>query len=439
MAGESSRPDNAAILKHLVSGCSECSAITSRLWEERVTGRHAPRAPTEQYEAAFDRAWFRATQIKETLRLEHQAAEELIAEFLDISPTQQFLRIRNDPRYQSLPLARLLCERSKSAIFDHASTAAHLAQLAREIIENIDESRYGAAIVADARADALATYANAARENSDFEDAEFALRAARKYLDEGTGDPAEKANYLGSLSNLLIGRGRLDEALTSLRELEAIYVRLGDRHMLGRVQLKRAFALHKMGAFDAEIQVLHRALELLDPARDPQRQVVVLHNLVVALIDADRCDEAVKYLEPLRQRHQEQGDRLNLVRFRWLEARLAYGRNDLDTAVSLFSEVRSRFIELEIGFDVALASLDLAEVLWLQGRADETQARLLEAIPILEALGVHAEALAAMAFLQEAVRVETVSRTLIRETAAFLRRLQTDPSVRFSSADLSLG
>jgi hypothetical protein len=134
----------------------------------------------------------------------------------------------------------------------------------------------------------------------------------------------------------------------------------------------------------------------------------------------------------LRRLHAEQGDRLNLLRLRWLEGRLAYSKGDLDSAESLFAEVRTAFIELEIGIDVALVSLDLAEVLWYQGNGCETQKRLQEAIPILKALGVHSEALAAMAFLEHSVRVETASGELIRQTAAFVRRVHSDPTARFA-------
>ena len=139
----------------------------------------------------------------------------------------------------------------------------------------------------------------------------------------------------------------------------------------------------------------------------------------------------------LRRLHAEQGDRLNLLRFRWLEGRLAYSKDDLDLAERLFAKVRTAFIELEIGIDVALVSLDLAEVLWHQGSGQKAQSRLQEAIPILGALGVHAEAIAAMAFLEHAVRIETASRELIRQTAAFVRRVQRDPTARFSATEFA--
>ncbi|MCH7667006.1 MAG: hypothetical protein IH936_13890 [Acidobacteria bacterium] len=437
MTGGLAPGESPAIIRHLVAGCSECAKTTSHLWEVLVTGRKAHRPAPEEYEGAFDRAWVRAQEVHELLRLERETAKTLSQELLELPPRRQRLRVRNDRRYQTLPLCQALIEGSKSAIFDDAATASHLADMAREIADDLDTHRYGEAIVADARADAWATYANAVRETSDFEQAEDALRTARAHLEEGTGNPEEKAKYLNSLANVLIERGRIEDSFVALRKLEAIYSKLGDLHMLGRAQLKKAFALHKQGHFEQEIPILNRALKLLDPVRDPRRQVVALHNLVVVLIASGRLEEADRHMIKLRRTHAEQGDRLNLLRLRWLEGELAYAKDDLDLAERLFAEVRNAFIELEIGIDVALVSLDLAEVLWHQGRGQDTQARLQEAIPILGALGVHAEAIAAMAFLEHAVRVETVSRELIRQTAAFVRRVQSDPTARFSATELT--
>jgi tetratricopeptide (TPR) repeat protein len=235
----------------------------------------------------------------------------------------------------------------------------------------------------------------------------------------------------------LINSRRFDEALTVLTKLESIHTTLGDQHMLGRVQLKRAFALHKTGDFDEEIEVLSRALKLLDPGRDPRCQRVALHNLVVAFISTNRFEEADRQIPELRRLHVAAGERINLLRFRWLEAQLAHAKNDLETAANLYSEVRSAFIDLETGFDVALVSIELAEVHWQQGCPDQAQERLREAIPILKALGIHAEALAAMAFLEHAVRVQTGTRELIRQTAAFIRLVRSEPKTRFRPAALT--
>ena len=53
MTGELPAGESPAIMRHLVAGCSECATTTSHLWEVLVTGRGAPEAEPEEYEAAF--------------------------------------------------------------------------------------------------------------------------------------------------------------------------------------------------------------------------------------------------------------------------------------------------------------------------------------------------------------------------------------------------
>ncbi|MCP4203703.1 MAG: hypothetical protein GY769_17435 [bacterium] len=437
MTGELAAEENRSIVRHLVAGCSECGETTSHLWEVLVTGRQAPKPEPDEYEAAFDRAWARAAETHDQLQHEQELAASLCEELLELAPQQQQLRVRNDERFQTLAFSEALIAASERSTWDDAATACHLANLAREITDHLDAGRYGLAMVADARAEAWGTYAGALRVSSDYGGAESALRTARAYLEEGTGRPTEKAKYLNSLAKLLTAKRRTDESLVILTQLEAIYSKLGDFHMVGRVLLDKAFAFGKKRKPEREIELLTRALELLDPARDPRRQLNALHNLVAALIDAGRTDEADRNVIKLRRLYAEQGGRLSLLRFRWLEGRLAYAKSDLYEAERVFTEVRNTFIDLEIGIDAALASLELAEVLWQQGQARQAQERLKEAIPILEALAVHPEALAALAFLEQAVLTQVAGSELIRQTAAFIQRVQRDPTIRFRAADLT--
>lgn len=54
-----------------------------------------------------------------------------------------------------------------------------------------------------------------------------------------------------------------------------------------------------------------------------------------------------------------------------------------------------------------------------------------EMVPIFSSLHIHREALAALAFLRQAVETEQVSLELVRDVAAYLRRAQHDPVLRF--------
>lgn len=437
MAGDLSPDENRIVVRHLVAGCDECTQTTTQLWEIEVTGRAGPKASEAEYEHAFDRAWDRAARVHAQVEVERGMAEELCRELLRLSPLQRRMLVRNDARFQTLALSDAVIAATEGTTFDDVGEACNQAELAREIAEQLAPMIYGEGNVADAKASAWANYANALRNSSDYAGAVQAIQTARIYLDEGTGDPLRKSKFLAHLGSLLWSKGRMSEALSAYRELEAIYLKLGDTHMVGRVQLKKAIVHHKSREPEMAIPLLLKAIELLDPARDPRRQTIALHNLILALVAADRPQEAARHLERLGQMHREQGDRLSLVRFRWLEGRLAYALGDLETAQECYANVRDSFIELEIGIEVAKASLDLAQVLFDRGDLTATRLRLKEAIPILKALEVPSETTAAMAFLEKSIRLEAAGAELIRQTAEFVRRAQADPSIRFRPSELT--
>ncbi len=138
----------------------------------------------------------------------------------------------------------------------------------------------------------------------------------------------------------------------------------------------------------------------------------------------------------VREAHLALGDALALIRLEWLEARIAYKKGDLAEATAKLKSVRDQFVEREIGIDVALSSLELAEMHASQGEVEAAKALLAEAIPILKALRVGPDTVAAMAFLGELVARETVEREIFRRAVAFVRKAQNDPQVRFEPAEL---
>lgn len=125
---------------------------------------------------------------------------------------------------------------------------------------------------------------------------------------------------------------------------------------------------------------------------------------------------------------------MDLLRLRWLEGLVALGLLRTEQAEVAFREVREAFGELGLGYDAALASLDLATVYVLQGRAAEVRQLSEETLTLSKAYGLHEEALAALLALCNAARLDQAGLELVREISGFLRRFQHDPDLRFSPA-----
>ena len=120
-----------------------------------------------------------------------------------------------------------------------------------------------------------------------------------------------------------------------------------------------------------------------------------------------------------------------IIRLRWLEGRICRDLGRLDQAEVALREARDGFVERRIGFDAAMASLDLATVYLQQGRTGELKRLATEMVPVFESRDVHQEALAALLLFRQAADAEEVTLGLLERIAGYLQRARQNPDLRF--------
>lgn len=170
----------------------------------------------------------------------------------------------------------------------------------------------------------------------------------------------------------------------------------------------------------------------MDPARDPQLAAIARYELIHSLVDCDRYQEAGRILlkSDLRQAFSSQP--LNLLKLRWLEAKIALGMERLPKAESALRQVQREFHNHGQEYDAALVGLDLAEVLLRRGGAAEVRLLAREILETFEDLGIQPEALKAMRYLRTACERETATPGMVQRVVTFLRRLEWQPQLRFA-------
>jgi hypothetical protein len=142
-------------------------------------------------------------------------------------------------------------------------------------------------------------------------------------------------------------------------------------------------------------------------------------------------EEAQRALEESREFYLRLAERINLVRLRWLEGRIAFGAGRLDEAEIALREARDAFTERGIGFDAALVSLHLAAVYAKKGDTGEMKRLAAEMVPIFESRELHPEALAALAIFRQAAEAEEVTLGLLDRMTTYLQRARRNPEMRF--------
>ncbi|HEV7506997.1 MAG TPA: tetratricopeptide repeat protein [Thermoanaerobaculia bacterium] len=365
---------------------------------------------------------------------EVDAAASLIGELLAKTGPERSVLVRaEEVRLHGLALCGLLQEKIRGTWFSDPAQAVELAELAVEVSDRLDTDHYGVALVEDARALAWAYLGNSSRIASDLRRAEEALRSAEEHLRLGDEDELTRAQILSFQASLHNAQGRFEEAARLLDQAIAVYRDAKARHLEGRALIKKATAFGYAGKFKQAERLVRQGLSRINFLEEPQVLVAARHNLVWYLTEGGHHEEAQRALEETRGLYLGLAERINLVRLRWLEGRIAFGLGRLNEAETALREARDAFIERGIGFDAALISLHLAAVYAKKGDNVEMKRLAAEMVPIFESRDLHPEALTALTIFRQAAEAEEVTLGLVERMAVYLQRARRNPEMRFDS------
>lgn len=151
-------------------------------------------------------------------------------------------------------------------------------------------------------------------------------------------------------------------------------------------------------------------------------------------MDLGRFLEAQGLYRETRPLYRSFPDAWSQNRRRWVKGKIASGLGQLRQAESLFTAARDGFLAEGVPYDTALVSLELALLYAGQGRMEELKRLAAEMVPIFASRQIHREALAALAFLTQAIEAERAEIEVVARVAEYLRRAQHDPGLRFEEA-----
>src|SRR6185436_2677687 len=291
-------------------------------------------------------------------------APALMAELVSQSPGRREMLVRNSRRFRSFSLCLLLLDRSREVSPDDPRGGEGWALLALHLADFLDAEVYGHGLIEDVRARAWSFLANTRRIAGDLLGAERAFARAEEHLRQGTRDRLERAQVLVLKATLRSVQCHFAEAERLLRRALSIWL------------------WREASGLPAALSEPHLALR-------------IHHNLAIFLINAGKFLEAEGVLLHNRRLydgiHVPGGD---LCR-QWAEALLARGLGRMAEAETLFTELRSMFLDQGRMHDAAEVTMELALVFLATGRTAETEDLAHEALAVFAALGVEREALAA--------------------------------------------
>lgn len=420
------------VLRHLVEGCDLCLSLAPPqlarfLGREPLEIRPDP-ADEAARAAAIRRAFDRARKHARHLDRERDQASRAVAALAAGERMEDVAR-----RTRGLALYEALLARSWELRHEDPATMIRYAWLATRIAATLSIRRYGQERIADLQCRAWAELANAQRAADKLDLAEESLAQAVELYSRGTSDQFLGVRLLELQAALAADRRRFGLASKALSLVYRFYRRHSHARLTGRTLVSWGLYMGYAGETEEAVRLLRKSLSFIDESVDPSLAFAAVHNQILFLVDAGNFREARKVLFQNRRYLQDAnaGGKLNHLKQAWLEGRIDAGLGRHTRAEQIFDRVRNELQAAGLPFQAAIASLDLAAVLLILERAAEAQDVVVEAARVFSALRIEREALGAMLMLRQSFEVRAATVSFVEEVAAFLRRVEQDPTARF--------
>ncbi len=328
------------------------------------------------------------------------------------------------PEYPIVALVARVCEASERAAAGNAGKARELAEQALFIAERLEEL-----LRSRARGYCWAYIANSRRVAEDFLGADEAFEQAWKLWHAGADcELLPESRMLDLEASLRRAERKFPQALKLLDRARAAS---GENPVaVSRVLLKKERVMDVMGDIEGALAALMEAAPFVEASENPDLLFALRFNMAEDLCGLERYDEVAELLPQVRELAMERRNKGELSRILWLQAKLDAGQGRLEEAVEGLQLVRRDFLDQDLPYLAALASLNLA-VLWLRvGRTAEVRELAAEMETVFRAKKIHREALVALLLFCEAAKREAATVALVRRTIADIEKARQSASTR---------
>jgi tetratricopeptide (TPR) repeat protein len=399
------------VIRHLLVPCRTCR----QAFRQMAVSLEAAEKPDRELPQNLLSPQMLEAERTDAVHLWHESLEKL-------DSGQRLLLVRDNPRYHTRGLQELLLERGKALFTEDPIQMLDLCHLALEVVHRLPLDRYRRSDVADLRAASLAAIANSKRLIGDLHGAEEAIEQALESLEWGTGDPLEEANVLSIHGSLLTDLGRIDEALEVLGAAARDAREMGDTQLQAKLVLQQGSSI---GWYEPArgLKLTRQALRLLEPGRHPSLDLMARYQLMFLRCELGEVREARALFEASRSVYSRQKNQVFWHgRILQLEAALARQEGRLEACESVLRDLLAHDAERGLHHDLALTTLDLAEVLTAGRRFAEAQELLDNILPLFRQWRVGSDVLRAWMMIEEGVKGRALEAVSFREVSRIIRR-----------------
>jgi tetratricopeptide (TPR) repeat protein len=403
---EASRQESQQVVRHLLGGCSQCSELSHRLVSDigifSSIAANGKAGWEQAYEEAFARTLAFVSEEEQTLALEKLRGWAQWAQLEPLNPQLRFVSIESNSSFHTFGLYERVLEAARWYSRIEPAEAVDIVRLAILIAEKLSPTSLGEQRVADLKAAAWGALGNAQRIAEEFEGARRAFNEAWRILESGTGDPEIEARLISLEASYMKDIGEFETAESSLEEALQIYQKIHDDQGRGRILFQMGDVIGYVNP-ERGVTHIHKALLLIDPAKEPRLEICAKHDLALFLTEGGHPEEALALLERSRPLYKKFQDDLTQLRLHWVEGKIAFRLGEYAEAESIFGQLWEEFRARSLNQEVVLVTIDLARVIAAKGEPGRAAQLAAECYSIMKNWGLHKDALAAWLVFQEAL------------------------------------
>jgi ATP/maltotriose-dependent transcriptional regulator MalT len=214
----------------------------------------------------------------------------------------------------------------------------------------------------------------------------------------------------------------IDEALEVLGAAARDAREVGETQLHGKLVLQQSSSI---GWYNPArgLDLAQKALGILQPGLSPHLDLIARYQMMILQCELGRVEEARTLFGIWQRSFREQTHQSFWHgRILQLEAALARREGRLEECEAVLRELADHYAERGLHHDLALTTLDLAEVLTASRRYTEAQGLLDKILPLFRKWRVGTDVLRAWLMIEEGVKGKALETVAFREASRIVRR-----------------
>ena len=365
------------------------------------------------------------------LQREREASSELVERMLRVTPPADWPRLAALSSMHSSGVVERLGQEVDARLDREPREALVVAELATAIADVLPPESYPAITLAQTRAHAWKDRGQALCYLSRYDDA---LRA----LDHAEAQLAPFGTLAHDLAIVRFVRATVLQHRREFEIAEALLVECRDvfqDHGDTRRHAKCTLALGNLRVRRGDYRAAREVLVPLLGSDDPLREATARLALGWCAIHLDEPEQALLYFSDAANLHRRTGRHMEAARATTAIGTAFIRLGQLERALSELRSARDELTQHQLVEAAGLTGLEIVEVYMLQGEIDDATALAADLVREFTDAGLNRRAIAALAYLKDAIAASTATPEVVRDVHAYITSLRSNPACEFAHAN----